>query len=94
MPTWSDQAATPVEALASQNTLEPVPLLAVAAEHVSDLSATDTNITGRHIGVRTDMLAQLAHKCHAESTDLRIRLALGVKVGATLAASHHHYLLY
>jgi hypothetical protein len=89
--TRSDQATTPVEALARQDALELVPLLAIGAEHVSDLAASDTDVAGGHVGVAADVLAQLAHEGDAEPSDFGVGLALGVEIGATLAAAHHDY---
>jgi len=88
--TGPDQAAAPVEALARQDALELVSLLAVGAKHVSDLATADTNVTGGHIDVSADVSAELAHEGDAEPSDLRVRLAFGVEVGPALSAAHHH----
>lgn len=55
--TRSDQATTPSHALARQDTLPLVPLLAVGAEQVGDLAATDTDVAGRHVGLGANVLA-------------------------------------
>lgn len=90
--TRSDQATTPGQALAGEDTLELVLLLAVGTEHEADLAATSTNVTSRHVGVGANVTAELAHESDAESADLVVGLALGVEVGTTLATTHHHYL--
>ena len=83
-----DQAATPAATLASENTLPLVGESAVSTEHVTDLTASDTNVTSRHISLRANVLVQLAHETVAEAADLAVRLALGVKVGTALATAH------
>lgn len=35
------------------------------------------------------MSGELSHEALAESSDLRVRSALGVEVGSTLSSSHH-----
>ena len=86
----ADQRTTPGEALAGKDTLETVGSLAVGAEHVTDLAATNTDITSGNIGIGTNVLGKLSHESAAEATDLRIGLALGVEVGTTLATTHAH----
>jgi hypothetical protein len=56
---------------------------------VSDLEATDTDITGGHISVGTNVSAQLTHERNAEAANLGVRLSLGVEVGTTLTTTHH-----
>ena len=60
----------------------------VLAEQVADLTAANANITGGHVGVGADVAVQLGHKALAETHDLGIRLAVGVKVSAAFAAAH------
>ena len=60
----------------------------VLAEQIADLTAANANITGGHVGVGADVAVQLGHKALAETHDLGIRLAVGVKVSAALAAAH------
>jgi len=40
------------------------------------------------VHVCSNVTVELGHEGHAEATDFVVRLALGVKVGATLSASH------
>lgn len=84
----SDQAAAPGEALSGQDALPLVADLAVGAKHPADLAAGHTNVAGGHVGLGANVLAQLAHEGVAEAANLAVALALGVKVGATLAAAH------
>jgi len=83
-----DQAATPAATLAGEDTLPLVGESAVSTEHVTDLTASDTNVTSRHISLGANVLVQLAHETVAEAADLAVGLALGVEVGATLATAH------
>ena len=87
----SDQATSPVATLAGKDAFPPVPLCSVGAEHVSDLTRGNTNVTGRNVGVSTNVLVKLAHEGNAELADLVVRLALGVEVGTTLATAHADY---
>jgi len=42
----------------------------------------------RNISVSTDVTRELAHKGHAETPDLVVRLSLGVKVGTSFSSTH------
>ena len=54
---------------------------------VADFTTTDTDITGGHVGIRANILVQFCHEALAECHDFAVRLALGIKVGTTLAAA-------
>lgn len=86
----TDERATPVETLAGKDTSELVALTAVGTEHVTDLAATNTDITSGNIGIGTNVSGELAHEGNAEAANLVVTLALGVEVGTTLATTHHH----
>lgn len=88
--TRSDQATTPVQALAGEDALELVLRGAVAAKHVPDLARAGADVTGGDVRVGADVALQLAHEGDAEAADLVVGLALGVKVGTTFATAHHH----
>ena len=60
----------------------------VLTEQVGDLTAADAKVAGGDIGVGADVTIQLGHKRLAEVHDLVVGLALGVEVGAALAAAH------
>lgn len=85
---WSDQGAAPGQALTGEDTFPLVLHLLVGAEHEADLSATGTDVTGRHVCELTDVSGQLSHECDTESSDLVVGLALRVEVGATLTTAH------
>ena len=76
------------DALAGQDAGVLVLQALVLAKQVADLAAADADVTGGHIGIRADMAVQLGHKALAEAHDLGVRLAVGVKVSAALAAAH------
>jgi hypothetical protein len=84
----SDQAAAPATTLAGEDTLPLVGESTVGTEHVTDLTASDTDIASRHISLSANVLVQLTHETIAEAADLAVRLALGIEVGATLATAH------
>ncbi len=83
----SDQRAAPASPLSGQDPLPFVLLCPIGTEQPSDLSRGDTNVSGRDIGVSSNVLVQLAHEGHAEFPDLVVGLALGVKVCSSLATA-------
>jgi hypothetical protein len=87
---WSDQAASPCKTLSSQDTLPFLGLGLVGAEEVTDFAAANTDITSWHIGIGTNVLAQLAHESNAELADLIIRLALGIEICSSLSTTNVH----
>ena len=76
------------DALAGQHAGVLILQALVLAEQIADLAAADADVTGGHIGIGADMTVQLGHKALAETHDLGIRLAVGVKVSAAFAAAH------
>ena len=83
------QGAAVGQTLAGQDAaVEAVNDALVLAEEVADLAGTDADIAGGRIGELADMAVELRHEALAEAHDLRIGLALRVKVGAALAAAH------
>lgn len=62
--------------------------MAVGAKHVANLAARDANVASRDISLGANVLGELAHESLAEAADLAVALALGVKVGTTLATAH------
>jgi hypothetical protein len=87
----ADQRSSPASSLSGDDTLELVAVGLVGTEHVSDLAATDTDVTGGNVSELTDVLGQLAHEGVAEAADLVVGLALGVEVRTSLTTTHHHY---
>lgn len=84
----TNEGTTPVETLASEHSSELVLELLVSTEEVTDLTSTGTNVTSGNIGVLPNVSEELAHEGDAEATDFAVRLALGVKVRASLSTSH------
>ena len=67
------------------------PLIAdslVLSEHVTDLTSACSDIAGRYVAVRTDVLAKLSHEALAETHYFSVALTLRVEVGTTFAAAH------
>ena len=84
----TDQRAAPVEALAGEHADELVADALVLAEQEADLAAAHADVAGGHVGELADVAAELGHERLAEAHDLAVALALGVEVGAALAAAH------
>ncbi len=82
------QRSAVFEPLARQHAAESIHDPFVLAEQKADLPAAHSDVTGRHVRVRTDMPVQLGHERLAESHDFVIALALGVEVGSAFAAPH------
>jgi len=87
----TDEGTTPAATLSGEDTLPLVADRLVGTKHVTDLTATNTNVTSGNISVGTNVSAQLLHEGVAEATDLVVRLALGVEVGTTLTTTHVHW---
>ena len=58
------------------------------SEQVADLPGAHADVAGGHVGVGADVALQLGHEGLTETHDLVVALALGIKVGAALAAAH------
>mmetsp|Transcript_1488 Transcript_1488/g.2942 ORF Transcript_1488/g.2942 Transcript_1488/m.2942 type:complete len:337 (-) Transcript_1488:16-1026(-) len=84
----SDEGTTPVDALASENTLKVVAESLVLAEQETDLATTNTNISSGDIAVGSNMALKLGHERLAEAHNFGVGAALGVKVTATLSTTH------
>ena len=56
-------------------------------EHIADLAAADADVAGGTVGELSDVAVQLRDERLAEAHDLALALAVGVKVGAALAAA-------
>ena len=76
------------EALAREDTGPLVLEALVLAEHVGHLTAANAQVAGGDVGVGADVAEELGHEGLAERHDLAVGLALGVEVGAALAAAH------
>ena len=84
----TNERAAPVQALAGEHAGELVAQPLVLAEQEADLASAHADVAGGHVGVRTDVAAQLGHEALAEAHDFVVALALGIEVGAALAAAH------
>jgi hypothetical protein len=84
----TDERAAVRNALTGENAGELIAKALILAEEITDLSCADTDITRRNVGIRTDVLLKLGHEALAEAHNLKIGLALRIKVRAALAAAH------
>ena len=60
----------------------------VLTKEVADLACANADVACGNVGIGADVLLQLGHKALAETHNLSVRLALGVKVRAALTAAH------
>ena len=84
----TDQAAAKRHALAGEHAAGLVGQLLVHAVQETHLAAAHADVAGGHVGVGADVTVEFHHQGLAEAHHLTIALALGVKVGAALAAAH------
>lgn len=84
----TDVAASPCQTLASEDADPLVAEFLVLAEHVRDLAGASADVARGDVGVGTNVPLELGHEGNTETADLAVRLALGVEVGAALAAAH------
>ena len=75
------------KALAGKNAGVLVSQSLVLTEQVADLSGTYAYVACRNVGVGTDVPEEFSHEALAEAHDLSVGLALGIEVGAALAAA-------
>ena len=84
----TNQRAAPVQALAGQHAGEFIAHALVLAEQEADLASAHADVAGGNVGVRADVAAEFGHEALAEAHDFVVALALGIEVGAALAAAH------
>ena len=84
----SQDAATPLAALAGEHALELVGQLLILSVQVTNLTGSHANVACRHVLVGADMVIQLGHKGLTESHHLAVALAADAEVGASLSATH------
>lgn len=87
--TRANQAASPIEALASENTLEPVALVAVGTKQEANLATGHANISSRDVGVGADVSAELGHEGVAEAADFAVAHFLGVDISTALGTTDY-----
>ena len=83
----SCKRAAEAKALTGQNTLVQIGDSLILTIQIADFTSADTDITCGNILVCTDILKELCHEALAEAHYLAIRLALGIEIGAALAAA-------
>ena len=84
----TDQGAAIAHALAGQNAIVPgITNAAILSEEVADLTAANSDITGRNVNRRTDVALQFSHERLAETHDLTVAFAMGIEIAASLAAA-------
>ena len=83
----SCQGAAVGEALAGQNAFIEGGDSLVLAVQEADLAAAYADIAGGYVSVCTDMSVKLCHETLAECHDFAVGFALGIEIGAALAAA-------
>lgn len=79
---------TIVQAFTGKNAVPVTGQSLVLAEQITDLTAANTDITGRNVLVRSDVTIELTHEALAEPLNLSVGFALRVEVGAAFTAAH------
>ena len=82
------ERASKGEALAGEDAGPLVGQALVLTEHVGNLAAANAQVASGNVGVGANVAIEFGHEGLAEVHDLVVGLALGVKVGAALAAAH------
>ena len=77
-----------MKSLAGQHAHPFVPQFLIRAKHVTDFPRPGSYIPSGHVCILPNMLAQFAHERGAESANLVVRFAFGVKVRPALSAAH------
>src|SRR5262249_9083201 len=83
-----DERPAPAHALSGQHASELVPQPFVLPEEEPDFAPADSDVAGRHVGVRSDVPEQFAHEALAEAHHLVVTLAFGIEIGAALPPTH------
>ncbi len=84
----TDQGAAEGQALAGDDAvLESANDAAILTVQVADLASTNAHVTSGDVDVGTDVTIQLGHEGLAETHNLSVGLAGGVKVGTALSAA-------
>ena len=75
------------QAFSGENAFVQVADSLILTEEITDLTSAYADITGRNVGICSDVFAKLGHEALAESHNLTIRFTLRVEVGAAFAAA-------
>lgn len=82
----SHVTATVGQTLAGQDTvLERAANASVLTVEVADFATADTDVTGGHVDVRSDVSVEFAHEALAKAEHFGVGLALWIEIGATFA---------
>ena len=84
----TDQTAAPFEAFTGQNAGEFIAQPFVLAEHETDLTAANTDITGRNVSIRTDMTLQFGHEALAETHHFIVGFSFGIEIASAFSTAH------
>src|SRR5208337_3171940 len=84
----TNQRTAPAQALAGKNTNKLIAQTFVLAEEEADFASAHADVSGRHVGISTNVTLEFGHEALAEAHDFVIALALGVEVRSALAAAH------
>ena len=84
----TQRTAAPIKAFARQRTRKLVAQPFVLTEHKTDFPSTHANISGRYIGIGTDVPLQLGDETLAETHHFVVRFSFGVEVRAPFTAAH------
>ena len=82
-----DQRPSIGKALSGQHAVIRIPDPLVLTVEIADFSATDTDVSRRHIRIGTDMANQFHHKALAKTHDFLIALSVRIEIGTALAAA-------
>ena len=84
----TDERTAELKSLAGEYTAEFMGQFLIHAEHVADFASAYADITGRHIGIGTDMAIEFEHEGLAETHHLGVALAARREIGTALATAH------
>ncbi|MPM69412.1 hypothetical protein SDC9_116357 [bioreactor metagenome] len=74
------------EALSGQHAGKLIAQALILTKQEADLTAAHADVAGGYVGVGSDVFGELGHEGLAEPHNLIVAFALGIKVGAALAA--------
>ena len=84
----TDERTAELKSLAGEYAAEFMGQFLIHAEHVTDFASAYADITGRHIGIGTDMAIEFEHESLAETHHLGVALAARREIGTALATAH------
>ncbi len=84
----TDQRAAVRTSLTGQDTGKFIAQSLILTEQIADLSCSDADITGRNVGIRTDVFCQFGHKTLTKAHHFPIGFSFRIKIGAAFTAAH------